>query len=261
MFVTAQLYVLLVAAGSAVLGQSTGVSRFDVVSVKPTDPEAQNGFMFISLPGGTVRIAGEPLRMMMMDAFGVKAFQISGGPDWVRTERWDVTAKAEGFPGHIPRDQENAMLQAMMADRFQLRVHTESKQMLVYALEVDKRGSKLTPHIGDERQFRPGYGSLIVKKGRISSLADWLSRSLWRVVIDKTGLTGEYDYTLEWAPEPGDGGPESLGLPPAPPEAHPVVNAPSVFTAVRQQLGLRLVAQKGPVRIVVIDSVAKPSEN
>jgi len=262
MFVGAPSNTVALALITAALGQSPGDKRFDIVSVKPSAPDTHNSFMFRSLPGGAIRIAGEPLRMMIMDAYGVKAFQVSGGPDWIRTARWDVTAKADGFQSRIPRDQENAMLQAMMADRFQLRVHTEKKEMPVYALEVDKHGPKLTPHTGDERQFRPGYGSLIVKKGTIASLADWISRSLWRVVIDRTtGLSGEYDYALQWTPDPGEGGPEMYGLPPAPPETHPATNGPSIFTALREQLGLRLVAEKGPVKIVVIDSAEKPGEN
>lgn len=95
----------------------------------------------------------------------------------------------------------------------------------------------------------------------MGSLAEWLSRALGRVVIDKTDLSGEYDYTLEWTPEPGEGGPESIGLPPEPPSPHPDTNGPSLFTALREQLGLKLVSQKGLVQIIVIDSVDKPSGN
>jgi uncharacterized protein (TIGR03435 family) len=250
------------AAAAAMLGQAPATRKeFDIVSVKPSAPDEHNSFMFQSLPGGAIRMVGVPLRMMIMEAYEVKAFQISGGPDWIRTGRWDVLAKAEGFQGRIPRDQENQMVQSMMADRFQLRVHDETKEESVYALVVDKNGSKMTPHAGDERQFRTQYGSLNVKKGGMASLADWLSRGLGRVVIDKTDLKGEYDYALEWAPDPGEGGPESIGLPPEAPAPHPETNGPDIFTAVREQLGLRLLPQKGPVRIIVIDAAARPSEN
>jgi len=206
-------------------------------------------------------MAGLPLRMMIMDAYGVKVFQISGGPDWIRAEQWDVLAKAEGFQGRIPREQENLMVQSMMADRFQLKVHRETKEESVYALVVEKNGPKMIPHTGDERQFRSRYGSLAVKKGRVESFADWLSRQLGRVVIDKTDLKGEYDYALEWTPDPGQGGPESIGLPPEAPRPHVDTNGPSIFTAVQEQLGLRLVSQKGPVEIIVIDRVERPSAN
>lgn len=235
--------------------------NFDVVSIKPSAPDAHNNFMIRSFPGGTLRIIGVPLRMIIMDAYGVKVFQVAGGPDWIRTSRWDVEAKAEGFQSRIPRDQEDAMVKAMLANRFHLRVHMEEKKMRVYALQVDRNGPKLAPHTGDERSFHSGFGSFLVKRGSAASLADALSRDLGRVVVDRTGLKGDYDYTLQWTPDPGEGGPESIGLPPAPPDAHPAGSGPSLFTALREQLGLKLVAQKAPVRVVVIDSVEKPSAN
>jgi bla regulator protein blaR1 len=126
---------------------------------------------------------------------------------------------------------------------------------------VEKNGLKMITHTGTEQQFRFGDGSLIVKKGGIAALASWLSRQLGRVVIDKTDLKGDYDYKLEWTPDPGEGGPESIGLPPEAPRPHVDTNGPSIFTAVQEQLGLRLVSQKGPVEIIVIDSVEKPSAN
>jgi uncharacterized protein (TIGR03435 family) len=254
-------FLILAAAVTGLLAQSPAPKAFDVVSVKPSAPDEHNSFMFQSLPGGTIRMAGVPLRMMIMEAYGVKAFQMSGGPDWIRNDRWDVLAKAEGFQGRIPREQENLMVQSMMADRFQLKVHSDTKEESVYALVVDKNGSKMIPHTDDERQFRSRYGSLTVKKGGMGSFADWLSRQLGRVVIDKTDLKGEYDYTLEWSPEPGEGGPESVGLPPEAPRPHVDTNGPSIFTALQEQLGLRLVSQRGPVEIIVIDGLERPSAN
>jgi len=236
-------------------------TQFEVASVKPSAPDEHNSFMFQSLPGGTIRMAGVPLRMMIMEAYGIKAFQLSGGPDWIRTDRWDVLAKADGFQARIPREQENLMVQSMMADRFQLKIHKETREMSVYALEAGKSGSKLVP-AGAERQFRSGNGTLSVKKGDMAALASWLSRQLGRVVMDKTELKGEFDYALEWTSEPGQGGPESIGLPPDTRGTPPVeTTGPSIFTAVQEQLGLRLVSTKGPVEIIVIDRVEKPSSN
>ena len=210
--------------------------EFDVVSVKPSAPDDHNSFMFQNLEGGTVRMVGVPLRMLIMQSFGVKAFQISGGPDWIRTERWDILGKAEGVQGRLPRAEENPMLQALMRDRFQLKVHTDTKEMPVYALTVAKNGAKLALHTGTERRFRPGNGSLNVKKGGMKELAEWLSRELGRVVIDKTELLEEYDYSLEWTPEVGEGGPESIGM--APEAAGPRVeaNGPTIFTALQEGL-------------------------
>jgi bla regulator protein BlaR1 len=253
---------ILVAAVTGLLAQSPVAPKvFDVVSVKPSAPDEHNSFMFQNLPGGTLRLAGVPLRMLMMQAYDVKVFQISGGPDWIRTERWDILAKAEGVEGRLSRAQENPMLQALMADRFQLKVHQETREMPVYALVVDKKGSKLAANTDSKQQFRFGDGSLDVKKGGAAALATWLSRQLGRVVIDKTELTGEYDYKLEWTPDPGEGGAESIGLPPEAPRPHVDTSGPSIFTAVQEQLGLRLVSQKGPVEMIVIDSVERPSAN
>jgi uncharacterized protein (TIGR03435 family) len=252
----------LVFVATAMLAQpQTTRNEFDVVSVKPSAPEEHNSFMIRSLPGGTIRMAGVPLRMMIMESYGVKAFQLSGGPDWIRTARWDVLAKADGFEDRIPRAQENLMVQSMMADRFQLKVHTETKERSVYALVIDKSGPKMPVHTAGDRQIRGRYGSAEATKVGTAWLVDMLTRQLGRVVVDKTRLQGEYDFKLEWTPEPGEGGPESLGLPPEAPSPHPDTTGPSIFEALREQLGLRLVSDKGPVEMIVIDHVEKPSEN
>jgi len=248
-------------AAIGVLAQSPASKTFDVVSVKPSAPDEHNSFMFQSLPGGTVRLVGVPLRMLIMQSYDVKAFQISGGPDWIRTERWDIMAKIDGVEGRLSRTEENPMLQALMKDRFQLKIHQETKEMPVYALVVEKNRSKLVPSTSTEQQFRPANGSLTIKKGGIAALVAWLSRDLGRVVIDRTGLKGEYDYKLEWTSDPGEGGPESIGLPPEAPRPHVETNGPSIFTALQEQLGLRLVSEKGPVEIIVIDRVERPSAN
>jgi uncharacterized protein (TIGR03435 family) len=236
-------------------------SQFDVVSVKPSAPDDHNSFMMRNLPGGTVRFTGIPLRMLIMSAYDVKVFQISGGPDWIRTDRWDIQAKVDGFEGRLTMPQQRPMLEALLADRFQLKIHKETKEMPVYALIVDRKGSKLVPHTAGDSQIRSGNGSLNIKKGGMTWLVFWLSQQLGRVVIDQTGLNDEYDYAIEWTPDPGQGGAESIGLPPEPPRPRTETNGPSIFTALQEQLGLRLVSQKGPVEIVVIDRVEKPSAN
>jgi uncharacterized protein (TIGR03435 family) len=267
------LYVLLImaafrslifaAALAVASGQAPAVRKeFDVVSVKPSAPDEHNSFMFQSLAGGTLRLVGIPLRMLIMRAYDVKAFQIAGGPDWIRTERWDITAKAEGVEGRLARADENPMVQALMKDRFQLKIRRETREMPVYALVVEKNGSKLVSNAGGESEFRTAHGSLMAKKGAIAGLVAWLSRELGRVVIDKTELKGAYDYALDFTPEPGQGGPESIGMSPDTKVAPPTeTNGPSIFTALQEQLGLRLVSQKGLVEILVIDSVQRASAN
>jgi uncharacterized protein (TIGR03435 family) len=182
------------------------------------------------------------------------------------TERGDIQAKAEGVEGQLPIGQMLKMLQALITDRFKLEVHHETKDMTVYALVVGKDGLKLTPHTGEPPQstdrLRVRQGSLSAKQVRIAALVRQLTPQLGCQVIDKTGLTGEYDFSLEWTPEPGQGGPESIGLPPTldRPRASDS-NGPSIFTALQEQLGLRLDAQKGHGDIIVIDHAEKPVEN
>ena len=252
--------VLALRAGDA----QTARSVFDVASVKPSAPNKFNSFAIRTQPGGRVQLLGAPLRMILMEAYDMRAFQIVGGPDWIRDDRWDIEAKADGVEGRLSRTDRNTMLQSLIVERFHLKAHQESRRAQIYTLEVSKRGPKLVEHTGTDQEFRPGPGgTLRVKKGGTSALAAYLSRQLGREVLDKTNLKGEYDYTLKWTPEEGEGGPESIGQSPTtflgaptPPE-----NGPTIFTALQAQLGLRLVARKGPVRVLVIDSVEKPSPN
>lgn len=243
----------------------TAPTRFDVATIKPNAAN-DNRFALRGLPGGALSATGVPLKMLLMEAYSVQAFQISGEPDWVNIARWDIEAKVDGFRGRLSQAQYVAMLRGLLEDRFQLKIRRETKEMPLYALVIGRGGSKLTTHTGETpapgQAVRSGRGLFTVKKGGIAPLASQLERQLARTVIDQTGLTGEYDYMLEWTPEPGQGGPESIGLPPqaeAPAQAES--KGPSIFTALQEQLGLRLESQKGPVEIIVIERVEKPSEN
>ncbi len=253
-------YFVLAAALACSLAQSPGVRKeFDVVSVKPSAPDDGKGLMMRMQPRG-IRFAGVPLRMVVMVAYDIKAFQISGGPDWSRTERWDVLATAEG-EGRLPIDQMRPMIKALIVERFHLQVHEETREMPVYALVVDKKGSRLVAHAGAEQQVRNGNGVLSVKKIGMNWFVEWLSRVLGRVVLDRTGLKDQYDFALEWSPAPNEGDPEYMGMPPGIPPPYVEKNGPSIFTALQEQLGLRLVSQKGAVEMVVIDSVERASAN
>jgi uncharacterized protein (TIGR03435 family) len=253
---------LLAAAAMGALAQSPTVPKqYDIVAIKPN---RDNDDRWRFRGGPNFNATGVTLKFLIAEAYHVRAYQISGGPSWIAMERWDIRAKAEGLEGRLQRDQFDAMFRALLADQFQLKVRSESKEMPVYALVVGKNGSRLTPHTGEAAAgtSNSGRGSLSVKKGGTAALARMLSLQLGRTVIDKTDLKGEYDFKLEWAYEPGQGGPEAFGLPPDPPRPAPVdTNGPSIFTAVQEQLGLRLVSQKGPVEIIVIDRAEKPSEN
>ncbi|MBZ5612140.1 MAG: TIGR03435 family protein [Acidobacteriia bacterium] len=261
-------------------GQATAPLTFEVATVKPsTGDDHRIGIQM--LPGGGLRTTGTTLKFLLTFAYDVRDFQISGGPGWINSDRFDITAKAErGGSDSAPpdprsmtdaqmktaREQMQQRLQGLLAERFQLVIHRETKEQSVYALVVGKTGSKLK-----ESQVTSGEGHRMMRMGRgqisgegvpLEMLTNVLSNQLGRPVIDRTGLQGPFDLKLEWTPDPGQAGPFG-GLPPpgveVPPPPDP--NGPSLFTAVQEQLGLRLESTKGPVQMIVIDKVEKPSEN
>ena len=222
--------------------------------------------MVRSQPDGTFRAVGATLKMLVMTAYDVKAFQVLNAPEWMGTELWEIQAKADASGGRLSRSDLQARLRALLEERYQLTVHRDRRTMPVYALVVPKSsGIRMTVATSNEPPGICPCGPALLAPNRASMamLADLLSTRLWRVVIDKTGLKGEYAFTLAWTPMPNEYGPESLGLPPGtgdnPP---PDTNAgPSIFTALKEQLGLRLDSQKGPVEVIVVDRVERPTQN
>jgi uncharacterized protein (TIGR03435 family) len=235
--------------------------QFEVASIKP-NAEHDNRVSIRMAPGGRFTATGLSVKQLISQAYNVRNFQISGGPGWIESERYDINAKAESTAERIPQEDLRAMLRALLAERFRLKVRTEAKEMPVYALVVSRSGHKLTPSADASPgpQIRMGRGQLSGKGMAMSMLARELGQQLGRQVIDKTGLNGSYDINLEWTPEPGHGG--VFGAPP-PPDALPATDSsgPTVFTAVQEQLGLRLESQRGPVPVIVIESVDKPTAN
>jgi uncharacterized protein (TIGR03435 family) len=222
--------------------------------------------MLRNMPGGGLTATGVTLKMLISVAYGVLAYQISGGPAWIGTERWDIEAKTDGVQGRLPRDQSNALLRALIEDRFQLKARRESKEIPIYALVVAKNGPKLKPNPDDPTKAKPsamlGGGSGTFTNSSMAVLAERLSEQLGRPVIYHTDLKGGYDFTLEWTPAPGEGSAEAIGLPPrAEPPSAGDSNGPSIFTALQDQLGLKMESTKGPADILIIDQVERPSEN
>jgi bla regulator protein blaR1 len=253
------------AAGLALAQTPASPKQFDVSTVKPNSTDDRRVLLSLQ-PGGRFVSTGTTLKLLMTEAYGVRDFQIFGGPGWLNTDRWDIVAKAEDVADRIPIEQFRPMLRVLIEDRFQLKVHREMKEMPAYVLLVGKSGSKLQANSGGPGpMLRMGRGELTGKKASMAMVLQVLSQQLGRPLIDKTGLTGEYDFTLQWTPEPGQGGfaggppggPPGAGPEPPPPAA----DGPSIFTAIQEQLGLRLDSQKVPVETIVIDSVEKPSEN
>jgi uncharacterized protein (TIGR03435 family) len=257
--------------------------EFEVASVKPNT----GGSMAVGImmqPGGRFSATNVPLKFLIGFAYDVKDFQISGGPAWINSDRYDISAKAED---RVPPGQIRQMTQALLADRFKLTLHRESKELAVYELVAAKGGLKIAPSKegscatpnpnSPPPPMRPGdppprfCGGIRMGRGLIEAygitmerLLTALSNALGRTVIDKTGLTGSYDVHLEYTPDPGMGaaafGPGGPGGGPNPaPDTDAA--APSIFTALQEQLGLKVDSAKGPVEVLVIDSVEKPSEN
>jgi uncharacterized protein (TIGR03435 family) len=227
--------------------------KFEVASLKPSQPGEQGGGIRPA-PGGQRYVAGNmPLRQLIMVAWRVKIDQVSGGPGWIDTDRWDMNAQAER-PSSI--DELHVMLQNLLKERFKLQMHSETKEHPVYVLTVDKGGLKMKPHeIGtanDPWIDQPGVGKLNAKFTPMDYFAWRLSMILDRPVLDRTELKGGYDFDLSWTPD----------LPSGLPEGAPVdTSGPTIFAALPKQLGLKLEPQRGPVEIMVIDHAEKPAGN
>jgi uncharacterized protein (TIGR03435 family) len=232
---------------------------FEVVSVKPSKPGRDNGAMKV-LPGGQEFVAQNfPIRLMIARMHWVPSRQITGGPEWTDSELWDIQAKADrrGYT----REQMMEMLGNLLEEEFKLKLRKDVKEGPVYALTVDKSGLKMKVNESPENfeipiQGGPG-GVTVGKRVAMERLCFQLGSFLQndgRPVIDKTGLTGYYDFTLSFLPE----------LPPGFDKANlpaEMLNRPSIFEAVKSQLGLKLEAQKGPVDYYVVERVEKPAGN
>jgi uncharacterized protein (TIGR03435 family) len=214
--------------------------------------------------GGSFTATNCSLRLLIRYAFQIFPFQIAGAPGWVQSDGYDIAAKSAGDP---PVSAFPPMLRSLLEDRFQLKTHWETREAAVYDLIISKVGKLREAQPGDcpsyldtptgeppddglcgELMNVPGH----TKGYKLTStdLAVGLSFFLGRLVRDKTGLTGKYDIELQWTPD------EALQQSP-PPEAAP----PSIFTALQQQLGLKLESARGPVKTLVVDHVARPSDN
>jgi uncharacterized protein (TIGR03435 family) len=230
--------------------------RFEVASIRPASPDAPLGSIKASASGDGYTAEGEPVRLMISLMFRVPERQIKG-PDWIEKDRFDIKAKADK---KYTIDDLHAMYQNMLVDRFKLKYHLETKEANAFVLTVDKGGLKMTPNDTPEDFSIPwnplSYGSVKGIRVSLSYLCWQLGQILQddeRPVIDETGLKGKYDFTLNWLPNNADQFRDKL-----PPE---VFERPVIFTAVREQLGLKLTAQKGPVTYFVIDHIELPTEN
>ncbi len=220
---------------------------FDVASIRRDLSGSQNTQINVS-DGGRVTFTNASLKTLIRNAYGILSFQLAGEPDWIDTEMYDIDART-GTPEKISQEQLKVLLQNLLADRFHLKVHREMREATVYALYVDKGGPKFTESAGprtDSMNTRKSPADARMKGTAASMpiLAGNLANQLGRFVVDKTGLNGAYDFTVEWSPEQSA---ESTH--------------PSIFTALREQLGLRLESEKGRVEMLVIDNAERASDN
>jgi uncharacterized protein (TIGR03435 family) len=292
---------LLAFAGLLAYGQETPKLEFEVASIKPATPQIPGrGMIGISGGPGTrdpvqITYRSVPVRMLLLNAFDIKGFQLTA-PASVDDLRFDILVKV---PSGATKEDARVMLQNLLADRFGMKVHHESKEMQAFALVAAKGGVKLRPSAeppanadpaasggfagppgppkmdkngfptfpsggrGLMMMFMNGQMHATAAQETLSQICDFISNQLGRPVFDQTGLTGKYDFNLEFAPEnmplggPGGMGRGDAGVLPASSEP-----APTLIGALQDQLGLKLESKKLPVDIVIVDHIEKtPTEN
>jgi uncharacterized protein (TIGR03435 family) len=233
---------------------------FEVVTIKPSDPNRPGrGFL---VQGRQFSTLNTTLSDLITFAYGLHARQLIGLPDWAEKDKYDVTGLPDGV-GQPSLKQWKVMFQKMLADRFQLTFHHDNKELSVYALTVGKTGPKLTKSQGDPNGlpglFFRGLGVLPAQNATMADFAGVMqSAVLDKPVVDQTGIAGRYDFMLNWTPDESQFG--GLGAR-VPPPADNVAAPPDLYTAIQEQLGLKLQATKAPVDVLVIDRVSKPSAN
>jgi uncharacterized protein (TIGR03435 family) len=245
---------------------------FSVASVKPAAADARLGVAI--QPGGRFIASGAQLKLLIALAYHVTAFQMSGGEGWMVNDRWNIEANSEGVaavPDWTPPNIPEVMairLRSLLEDRFLLKVHRETRMQQAYALTAGKNGPKLihadpgaaTPDAQRPGSFRAGPGVVIGAAVSMEQIVTYLGKLMDRPVIDKTGLTGHFDFKLQFAPERVPRALAASGNGSGP-EPQASGDDPSIFTAIEEQLGLRLESTKETAEILVIDSARKPTEN
>jgi uncharacterized protein (TIGR03435 family) len=257
------LVALVISVGG--VSAQTPVSRpkfdaFEVATIKPVPSEAKAA-RFITMQGVNRFVEKDyTLKLLIAAAYSLSPQVISGGPAWMDSEHYDIAALT---PGDVrpTREEQMGMLRKLLTDRFQLSFHREPREFSVYVLETAKGGPKLKDSAKPEdvpaliNVMYPQSIKLPARNVTMGDFASMLQRAvLDRPVVDRTGLTGRYDFDLEWATDESQFNGEV-------PAASADANAAPLFTAIQQQLGLRLVATKGPVDALIVDKAERPSAN
>ena len=248
---------------------SNNIPRFDVISVKPN--KTANAVSRVRLDADGLAAENVTVHMLLLESYQLNEDQLVGEPSWTKTERFDIEAKVAGPDvaklAKLSTKDRRSMFRQVLADQFHFTTHAETKQLPVYVVTVAKGGPKFKQHMPDpahpERENGSGWfnwsrGKLVAKGPTMSYFLFALSLELGRTFVDKTGLSGKYDFSLEWTPDDMAASPLASAN-----GTQPVVgdSAPSIFTAIQEQLGLKLVPVHGQLDRIVIDSINKPSPN
>jgi uncharacterized protein (TIGR03435 family) len=223
---------------------------FEVVTIKPADPNETNGDFIVG--GHRIVIENQTVNDLIYMAYAVHQKQVVEGPAWLGTERFDIDGQAD-LPGVANLKQIQEMLQKLLSDRFDLKLHHDKRDLSIYAIKVAKGGPKITRSTATSSlpsQSGHGHGTQQQRKFTNNTMSDFalgMQAYMDRPVVDETNFPGRYDFTLKWTP---DNSPNNE------PDA-----VPGLFTAVQEQLGLKLEATKGPADVLVIDHIERPSAN
>jgi uncharacterized protein (TIGR03435 family) len=240
------LAVILLPLASSVYGQPP--QHFEVASIRLSQEAPGAGTAVDLYEGGRIKIVNEPVKLLIRQAFRVQDSQISGGPGWLDSDRYDLEAKT-GSPGKLRTDEIGPLMQNLLAERFNLKFHHEKREMNVLALVVAKSGPKFKSKAdgettGMDTSGGSGESHMTATATTMELLAGYVGNRMNRIVVDQTGLSDSYDFKLDWA---RDGASDS--------------RLPSLTTALGEQLGLGLQSRKAPVEVLVIDSLERPSAN
>jgi bla regulator protein BlaR1 len=241
---------------------------FEVASINLGDP-LQSGTSYRTEPGGSLKVEGATLKSLILFAYDLREFQLQGATGWMTADRYTILAKGEMPGGPQTYQQMNdaqrkaaaalirKRLQALLAERFQLATHRETKDLPLYAVVVAKDGVKMQPNTspdGSPQSMTTGRGIFKAERASPDQIAQALAGLTRRPVQDHTGLQGFYNLKMEWTPEAAAAAPGS--------DERPVeTSGPSLFTALQEQLGLKLESRKGPIEILIIDRAERPSAN
>jgi bla regulator protein blaR1 len=249
----------------------------EVASIRPSDPASCGEYPIVDGHNDRFDMKCVKANLLLEMAYSVREFQIAGGPKWIGSTQYDIAVKTEFSPNgntgpgkdvaQLTDEERRAngqrmreILRALLADRFRVTVHNETREQTVLLLKIARGGPKLKEISSDvSGGLRPGRGFLAGTQVRIPFLAQTLSQIVGQPILDQTGLTGKYDFELRWTPDQSS--PNSALGETLTPQAPADPDRPNIFTALQEQIGLKLESGKGPVALIVVDHIERPSPN